>query len=245
MSARRSIAFVCAMPKEIRALVDDLSTHSEEQEDAGDPFPIYHISLTDSLGTSRKYPIVESGIGKANAASATLYTIQRFAPSLIVNVGVSGGLYPDAQVGDLCVSTSFRYHDVWCGDGNDKGQVQGMPTIYEADSGTVTQIEECVRQCSISMHSGLLLCGDTFIPESDHLRSLVKEYPHTIAVDMESAAMAQVAYRYHVPIVSLRIVSDTPLTDDFHSEQYLSFWQDREVYGKAFAHVRQLLSSLL
>lgn len=208
------------------------------------PFAVYHYTLRVEKErlTEWTFYLIETGIGKVHAALATQRAIERYQPKLLVNIGVSGGLYAGAQVGDLCLSTAYRYHDVWCGEGNERGQVQGLPAQLSAD---VTAIETMAKQLSIPLHEGLLLCGDTFIPDAEHLRTFAQQYPDLVAVDMESAAIAQTAYLYQTPLVSLRIVSDTPLTSQDHGKQYADFWQQRDFFLSPFADAMRLVSSLV
>ena len=50
-------------------------------------------------------------------------------------------------------------------------------------------------------------------------------YPDAVAVDMESAAIAQVCHMKGVPFVAIRVISDTPgKADNF--AQYVNFWED-------------------
>ena len=55
----------------------------------------------------------------------------------------------------------------------------------------------------------------------DRIRGI---YPEAVAVDMESAAVAQVCYLKDVPCVVLRVISDTPGATDDNVAQYLNFW---------------------
>ena len=207
------------------------------------PFAVYRYTLRveKERVTEWTFHLIETGIGKVHAALATQRAIEQYQPQLLVNVGVSGGLYAGAQVGDLCLSTAYRYHDVWCGEGNERGQVQGLPAQFSAE---VTAIETTAQQLSIPLHEGLLLCGHTFIPDAKHLRSFAQHYPDLVAVDMESAAIAQTAYLYHTPLVSLRIVSDTPLTSQDHGKQYADFWQQRDLFLRPFTDAMRLVCSL-
>ena len=206
------------------------------------PFAVYRYTLRlEECATEWTFHLIETGIGKVHAALATQRAIEHYQPQLLVNVGVSGGLYAGAQVGDLCLSTAYRYHDVWCGEGNERGQVQGMPAQFSADAAAIAAV---AKQLSIPLHEGLLLCGDTFIPDAEHLRAFAQQYPDLVAVDMESAAIAQTAYLYQTSLVSLRIVSDTPLTRQDHGKQYADFWQQRDLFLPPFADAMQLVSSL-
>lgn len=206
------------------------------------PFAVYRYTLRlEERATEWTFHLIETGIGKVHAALATQRAIELYHPQLLVNVGVSGGLYAGAQVGDLCLSTAYRYHDVWCGEGNERGQVQGLPAQFSAD---VTAIETMAKQLSIPLHQGLLLCGDTFIPDAEHLRAFAQQYPDLVAVDMESAAIAQTAYLYQTPLVSIRIVSDTPLTSQDHGKQYADFWRQRDIFLAPFTEAMRLVCSL-
>lgn len=207
------------------------------------PFAVYRYTLRlEEHATKWTFHLIETGIGKVHAALATQRAIELYHPHLLVNVGVSGGLYAGAQVGDLCLSTAYRYHDVWCGEGNERGQVQGMPAQFSADAATIAVV---AKQLSIPLHEGLLLCGDTFIPDAEHLRAFAQQYPDLVAVDMESAAIAQTAYLYQTSLVSLRIVSDTPLASQDHGKQYASFWQQRDLFLPPFADAMRLVCSLV
>ena len=206
------------------------------------PFAVYRYTLRlEERATEWTFHLIETGIGKVHAALATQRAIEHYQPQLLINVGVSGGLYAGAQVGDLCLSTAYRYHDVWCGEGNERGQVQGMPAQFSADAAAIAAV---AKQLSIPLHEGLLLCSDTFIPDAELLRAFAQQYPDLVAVDMESAAIAQTAYLYQTPLVSLRIVSDTPLTEQDHGKQYADFWQQSDLFLPPFADAMRLVCTL-
>ena len=65
--------------------------------------------------------------------------------------------------------------------------------------------------------------GDRFITNRTELDAIKRRFPAGLAVDMESAAIAQTCYLYGIPFLSFRIISDTPGVED-HSSQYADFW---------------------
>ena len=145
----------------------------------------------------------------------------------------------DLQVTDVVAGARVAYHDVWCGDGNALGQVQGLPAVFEADA----RLLDCARRLAETgglenrIHCGLICTGDQFITDRDKLADIRAAFPDVQAVDMESAAIAQTCYLYRVPFISFRIVSDTPGSEG-HWQQYLDFWgtvADRSFHAtKAF-----------
>lgn len=183
------------------------------------------------------------GIGKVNAAVGTAELVRTFSPDAVVSTGVAGGIDESLGVMDVVVSSSIVYHDVWCGMGCDYGQIQGMPAVFPAS--------ESLWQCAVSLngaignstkiHAGLICTGDKFITNRDELGEIKANFPTGLAVDMESAAIAQVCHIYGVPFVSFRIISDTPGVDK-HIEQYENFWG--EMADRSFGITRMFLSKL-
>ena len=70
--------------------------------------------------------------------------------------------------------------------------------------------------------------------EIEEIKNLLPSVYNICAIDMESAAFAQVCYKTGVPFVSIRAISDNPLLPKNHEEQYDDFWRNiAEVAFKA------------
>ena len=196
-----------------------------------------HFEFVEGGLNGRQIVLMLSGIGKVNAAAATVEMINRFAPDNIINSGIAGGLDPKLSVMDVVLGESAAYHDVWCGVGNEYGQVQGLPVRFDGDK---RLLDKALRSFSdTAVHKGLIVSGDQFISEPRELEFIKKHFPEALAVDMESAAIAQVCYLYQTPFLALRIISDTPGIEN-HYRQYQDFWQ--QAPEKSLEIVRQLLS---
>ncbi len=70
---------------------------------------------------------MKCGIGKVNAAAGTVELIRTFQPDGVISTGVAGGIDSCLKIMDVVVSRQVVYHDVWCGEGNMYGQIQGLP----------------------------------------------------------------------------------------------------------------------
>ena len=185
----------------------------------------------------------QCGIGKVNAALGAAELIRAFSPDAMVSTGVAGGIDCCLGVMDVVVSSSIVYHDVWCGMGCEYGQVQGMPAVFAADEAMCRAAESLNdyadnRTC---IHAGLICTGDQFITNRDELDRIKGNFPAGLAVDMESAAIAQTCHIYGVPFVSFRIISDTPGVDK-HIEQYENFWG--EMANRSFDVTRRFLKAI-
>lgn len=183
--------------------------------------------------------IMECGIGKVNAAVGATELITRMQPDVVISSGVAGGIDPEVGVMDVVYGERVVYHDVWCGMGNAYGQIQGLPEVFEGDKRLAAVAASIDGETKI--HGGLICSGDKFITDRSELDAIKKQFPAGLAVDMESAAIAQVCYLYGKPFLSFRIISDTPGADE-HWAQYEGFWET--LADRSFGVVRTFLESL-
>lgn len=188
--------------------------------------------------------LCHSGIGKVNAALGTMEFILKEHPDCILSTGLAGGLDADLRVRDIILASETCYHDVWCGEGNELGQVQGLPARYAANETllqTGMRLKE-MEQYSSRLKKGLLCTGDQFITNREKQRGIKDLFPAALAVDMESAAIAQTCYKANVPFLSIRIISDTPGFTDDHQQQ----WQDflAGLCHSSFQFIRLFLAGL-
>jgi len=177
------------------------------------------------------------GIGKVNAALRTQLLLQEVAPDLVINSGVAGGASAKMKVGDILVADKVAYHDVWCGPGTVYGAADGYPQYFIPWNEAIEKsgkIESKVKK-------GLICSGDKFIHTADEVAEIRSHFPEVLAVDMESAAIAQTCVSEEIPFVIIRVMSDTPGEGD-NIEQYKDFWG--EAPKKTFECVEQLIMKL-
>ena len=189
--------------------------------------------------TGKTIVLLQCGIGKVNAATGITNLIIHFKPDCVVSTGVAGGIDTCLKIMDVVVSTATCYHDVSCGDDVDPGQIQGLPRFFESDKAMAKTAE--ALSSDVRIVPGLICTGDQFITNREQLNVIKAAYPEGLAVDMESAAIAQVCHLYGVPFVSFRIISDTPGAEE-HFEEYLNFWQT--MADKSFSLTRLFLNNL-
>ncbi len=183
--------------------------------------------------------LLQCGIGKVNAASGVTNLIMKFRPDVVVSTGVAGGIDTGLDIMDIVVGKEVCYHDVYCGDNCDPGQVQGLPRLFNGDErlvGIATNLK-----ADVHIVPGLICTGDQFVTNYDELNVIKEKYPQGLAVDMESAAIAQVCHLWQVPWISFRIISDIPGAKA-HFEQYLNFWDT--MADKSFAVTKEFLSKM-
>ena len=227
----KTIGVLTAMSVEYKQIASILTDTTTEKKGP-------HEFLVGNLGDKR-IVLLQCGIGKVNAASGVTNMIINYKPDGIVSTGVAGGIDACLKVMDVVVSTQTCYHDVSCGDDVDPGQVQGLPRFFDSSKEMVETAK--ALQTDIRIVPGLICTGDQFITNREQLNVIKAAYPEGLAVDMESAAIAQVCHLYEVPFASFRIISDTPGAES-HFETYLNFWQT--MADKSFSVTRLFLNSL-
>ena len=157
--------------------------------------------------------VILTGVGKVNAARALTEAILKYDVEMIFNLGFSGATKP-FQVGDVVVIDHATYHDFDLSIfGYDKGQVPHHPTQLSSNLAMLNELNNKISH----MKKGHLMTGDYF---------MTREYEHPIVVDMEGAALYQVAYFYKIPILSIKVVSDIIGMKD-HLDHYKKFEQDQ------------------
>lgn len=172
-----------------------------------------------------------SGIGKVNAALSAQRLILACRPDCIISTGVAGGLDSSLRPKQVVASSEVVYHDVWCGEPNQWGQVQGMPARFKASDAILAKLD---------VRKGLFTSGDQFITEEPREREILAKFPEALSVDMESGAIAQTCHVNGVPFVCIRVISDVCGAD--RESQYANFWA--EVSDNSFEAIRQIISEL-
>ncbi len=167
--------------------------------------------------------LVKSGIGKVNAAIAAQKACDAGA-EIIMSTGLAGGIDSSLSQGDIVLADKVCYHDVWCGEPNAKGQVQDMPLYFAPHAEMVERIVAALPENYVK--TGLTVTGDQFLTDARRLQTIKKEFPAALAVDMESAAIAQTCFlNERRPFLSLRIISDV-VGKTNQEEEYRRFWQN-------------------
>ncbi|MFT4235552.1 MAG: 5'-methylthioadenosine/S-adenosylhomocysteine nucleosidase [Microbacterium sp.] len=157
--------------------------------------------------------LVRTGIGMVNAADAAHGAIARYgAEALLVSAGTAGGLGADIAVGEVVAgdayinvaadATTFGYV---------KGQVPKMPAVYTPPHDVANAFVPSAPD-GIIVRLGAIGSGEKFATTPVALE-LRHDFPSLLAVDMESAAIAQVAFNHGAPFVSVRAISDIAAPD--------------------------------
>ena len=195
------VGVICAMEEEIRTLLAK-QTHQQETVIASQHYFEGQIDGVDVI-------LVQSGIGKVQAAMTTALLLATFKPDVVVNTGSAGGIGSGLAIGDVVISSGLAYHDADAtAFGYLPGQLPQQPQIFEAGMSYVRQIQAAATATGLTSKVGLIVSGDQFINGKEAIARILKIYPQALASEMEGAAVGQVAKEFHTPFVVIRAMSD-------------------------------------
>lgn len=190
----------------------------------GDENPVGgHTFLVGTIG-GRGVVVASAGVGKVNAAMVATLGIDHFAPRQVLFTGVAGGIDPMLGIGDVVVAEQVLHHDagVFGPDGFEVYQAGHVPFFNPSDDlgyrpppGLLDRARSVVAGLQLSpvlgrapaVVFGTVATGDQFI-ESEQERRRIHETLGAHVVEMEGAAVAQVACHFGVDHLVIRAVSD-------------------------------------
>jgi len=188
-----------------------------------------------TIAHGKNIVLIKSGMGKVNAAIATERAC-RDGADIVINTGLAGGIDQSLTQGDIVLADRVCYHDVWCGEPNEYGQVQDLPLYYDT-----TEYIEQIKKDATDFKVGLIVTGDQFLTDINRLKEIKQRFPEGLATDMESAAVAQTCYLNQVGFISLRIISDV-VGKEGQMDEYQNFW--KQVPHKAADMVDKTLKAI-
>ena len=212
------IGIIVAMNKEfaqLKTLLSDSKTEHRNHKDF----------VTGNIGNNEVI-MQQCGIGKVNSTIGAVEMIDAFKPDLIISTGVAGGADIRLNVTEVVVATACVYHDAYCGEECEYGQILGMPATFDTPQELVAKalaINELPGNIHPQIHAGQIVSGDWFVDSKEKMRSILDHFPQAMAVDMESCSIAHTCHIYQTPFISFRIISDVPLKDT-KAQQYFDFW---------------------
>jgi len=219
--AQAPLGIIAAIPEEMAHLRGD---GTDAVEIAGQRFERTRVEGRDAV-------LVETGIGKVNAAVTATLLAREFGCRALVFSGVAGGLDPDLGVGDVVVADRVVQHDYGAVvDGALRPYQPGNIPLPGFDATHGYDVPATLRQTlhraldGVSLPQvpaqatgdaprmprlvfGTVLTGDAFVNCETTRRRLHGGFAAQ-AVEMEGGAVAQVAERFGIPWVVVRCLSD-------------------------------------
>ena len=145
-----------------------------------------------------------AGMGKANAASTVQVLCTRYRIDRLIFSGIAGNMTPKIGIGDVVVGREVVYHDA-----EPEMICKSAPYLKEF-AGDAVLVDAALAACAklgVKAIAGKIATGDQFVSDSA-VKQAIAEKCHPDCVEMEGAAVCQIAARNGVPCVVLRAMSD-------------------------------------
>jgi len=215
-TGERPICVICATTSELEAMRTIMSSVVDERDDG-----ILHVTA-GSIGDRDVFVVKAHSFGKVAAGAATQLAIERHNPRAIISFGSAGALVEDLEVGDVVVAEELCQGDT--GVVTSAG-FEHTGSTRESESGLVgAKTYACDRSLldaargiesfeapggsASKVHFGPVVTCDQFIVSREAKRDLNARFG-ALVIEMEAAAVAQVASACGVPFIAIKSVSDS------------------------------------
>lgn len=202
------IAILCALPAEIAPFKRALQLKQLPQSGG--------ILCWRAEYGAKTMTLVQTGVGKVQAAAAAQQVIMEYAPDAMLSCGTAGSLGVQERIGDVVLGASTVQHDygfilpeTFIPFGFHLRRPRGKALFlreFPADV-NLLNIAKALEIENVRTFSGKILSGDQVIFSTAKRAALAQQF-QALAVDMESAAIAQICAIHQIPCLAVRSLSD-------------------------------------
>lgn len=204
----KKVGIIGAMSVELELLKSKLEENPAVTKAGG-------MTFTEGKINGISVVLVQSGVGKVNAALCAQRLILKFGCTHIINTGIAGAMASGLKVLDFVASTDAVYHDMDAtGFGYKKTEIPQMKcSDFPADGKMLEAARFAFKEfpAEHKLVFGRIATGDQFISDKEK-KSAIQETCSPACVEMEGAAVAHACWINEIPFVIIRCMSD--MADD-------------------------------
>lgn len=206
---KKVIAIIAAMDEEVNE-IKKIMNDQTCIEKRGIKIIIGNIEQNECL-------LVKCDVGKVNSARITQFIIDNYNIKYIINVGSSGAINSELNIGDIVIADKVVQYDFDISVFNHKkGYIPNVGNFVKLDNYLIEKSNDILKIIiendeleNVKIKIGTIATGDTFCTDIQQKRYIYNEF-NADAVEMEGGAIAQVSYLSNIPCLIIRSISDTP-----------------------------------
>ena len=234
------IGILCAMPQEIGKLLDNVKILNERN--FGDLKIISGQFSDENKEENILVSVACSGWGKVSAARSVTRLLSNpyFGKGLdlILFTGVAGAAESTLKQWDVVIPNKLVQHDMDASPFFDKYVIPSInqdkiSAKKELVEWTCRILRDGFKKFNLDkfgfIKTGLIATGDKFIADKNAIDDLSARLPGLMAIEMEGAAVAQVASQENIPWLIIRVISDQ--ADSSAPQCFSDFLKDYEKYS--------------
>mgnify|MGYP003292298261 CR=1 FL=1 len=204
----KTVGIICAMKEELESIEKILKIEKTDK--------YFELDFAKGKIGKNNCILVESGMGKVNAARSTQILIDSYHPDYILNIVVAGGIDASLKIGDIVVATELVQHDYDAtGMGFEKCLIPNAGKFFKTNEYLINlAADEAKKSTDANVRKGVVASGDLFCTDPEIGKRINQELG-ALCVEMEGASVAQVCHLCNIPFLVLRGISDVPNNDNF------------------------------
>ena len=152
--------------------------------------------------------VCHTNIGTINAAVATFVGIRKYNPTSIFVIGTAGAHREEIHRGDIVVATKII----------NLNSINYETKFFETSNDLLKIIKDAEVTNVYNVYYGIVGSGDVWTKNPDKIKELNNQYS-TLCEEMESAAIYEVAEKYDIPVVSIRVISNNEITGEEYDRE--------------------------
>lgn len=212
-----TLGIIAAMQEEMNEIKKIMNNVQEKT--------IYELKFYEGTINNKNIVLVESGVGKVNAARTTQVLIDNYKIDAVINVGSAGSANHELQIGDIVIGKTLVQHDFdITAFGHPKGYISNVGERIKSDENLIKSMEQTIENLQnkeFKIKIGTIASGDIFCTEPK-MKEKIRDKFNADAIEMEGAAIAQVCKLDNMPILVIRSISDSPNgNNNITFDQYL------------------------
>ncbi len=180
------LAICAALQWEARPILRALGTVRREKSN--------QVRVWRSVNVQQPVLVFRTGMGWERAAASTRAVLSEFPVRALLNTGCAGGLAPGLSVAEVVVSTAAV-------------AATDPATVYSTDGTWTNRLYAAAARAGLPASRGTIVTSRGVLSTTADKRSAANAFG-ALAVDMEGAAIAEVAASRGVPFASARAVLD-------------------------------------
>lgn len=220
----KRIGIIAAMNEEMQE-IKNIMTNIEEKHVFNLTFFKGKINSTDCI-------LVESGVGKVNAARTTQIMMDYFKIEYIINIGTAGAASNMLNVTDVVIADKLCQYDFDVSPiGYKKGEIMDLGLYFYSEKTLLQKCQSIMQSLdknnSYKVHVGTIASADKFCTDPVIAKSVNEDF-NALCVEMEGASIAQVCTLNDTPFIAIRSISDSPNGNNgIDFQEYLSISSKR------------------
>ena len=190
------IGIIVAEEKELNA-VKNIMKDIEE-------INIYEKTFYKGTIENKNIVVVKSNVGKVNSSRVCQILIDKFNPTLVINIGTAGSVNNKLDIGDVVVADKLVQYDFDVTPfGRKLGEIENIGEFIEVDKNLLNLFN------NTNVIIGTIATGDKFIVNPEE-KNNIKNIFNALCIEMEGASIAQVCFLDKVPFLVIRSITDKP-----------------------------------